>query len=113
RPSTPARPWLAAGLGRPRAAHPPQAGERVWIAAPAGAGRYGLGALLGVARQLALPVDGFVDAAVVSVAALAGTGPAIVIELGLHHAAATLVEPDAGPTCRRRSLPSGQGGLLR
>src|SRR5437660_1665476 len=103
---------LAAELARRLAAHPPQAGERVWIAAPAGAGRYGLGALLGVARQLALPVDGFVDAAVVSVAALGGTGPAIVIELGLHHAAATLVERDGGPTCRRRSLSSDHGGLL-
>src|SRR5437016_3064106 len=87
-PSARALSLLAAELARRLAAHPPQAGERVWIAAPAGAGRYGLGALLGVARQLALPVDGFVDAAVVSVAALGGTGPAIVIELGLHHAAA-------------------------
>src|SRR5438874_41239 len=111
-PSTRSLSLLAAELARRLAAHPPQAGERVWIAAPAGAGRYGLGALLGVARQLALPVDGFVDAAVVSVAALGGTGPAIVIELGLHHAAATLVERDAGPTCRRRSLSSDHGGLL-
>src|SRR5437660_4343823 len=111
-PPTGFRALLAAGFARRAAAHPPQAGERVWIAAPAGAGRYGLGALLGVARQLALPVDGFVDAAVVSVAALGGTGPAIVIELGLHHAAATLVERDGGPTCRRRSLSSDHGGLL-
>src|SRR5437763_4612263 len=103
---------LAAELARRLAAHPPLPKERVWIAAPAGAGRYGLGALLGVARQLALPVDGFVDAAVVSVATLGGTGPAIVIELGLHHAAATLVERDGGPTCRRRSLSSDHGGLL-
>src|SRR5437763_1521488 len=57
---------LAAELARRLAAHPPLPKERVWIAAPAGAGRYGLGALLGVARQLALPVDGFVAAAAVS-----------------------------------------------
>ena len=111
-PSARALSLLAAELARRLAAHPPLPEERVWIAAPAGAGRYGLGALLGVARQLALPVDGFVDAAVVSVAALGGTGPAVVIELGLHHAAATLVERDAGPTCRRRSLSSDHGGLL-
>jgi len=66
---------------------------------------------LGVARQLALPVDGFVDAAVVSAAALGGSGAAIVIELGLHHVAATLIERDGGPTCRRRSLVSPRGGL--
>ncbi|TLY78853.1 MAG: FHA domain-containing protein, partial [Gammaproteobacteria bacterium] len=111
-PSARALSLLAAELARRLAAHPPLPKERVWIAAPAGAGRYGLGALLGVARQLALPVDGFVDAAVVSVATLGGTGPAIVIELGLHHAAATLVERDGGPTCRRRSLSSDHGGLL-
>src|SRR5205814_208819 len=111
-PSARALSLFAAELARRLAAPPPLPKERVWIAAPAGAGRYGLGALLGVARQLAIPFDGFVDAAVVSVAALGGTGPAIVIELGLHHAAATLVERDAGPTCRRRSLLSDHGGLL-
>src|SRR3989440_6692880 len=91
--------------------HPPASGERIWIAAPAGAERFGLGALLGVARQLGLAVDGFVDAAVVSAAALGGTGGAIVIELGLHHVAATLIERDGGPTCRPRSLVSPRGGL--
>src|SRR4029077_15710733 len=63
------------------------------------------------ARHLALPLDGFVDAAVVSAAALGGTGAAIVIELGLHHLAATLIERDGGPACRRRSLLSERGGL--
>jgi hypothetical protein len=111
-PSPRALSLLASELARRLATHPPQTGERVWIAAPAGAGRYGLGALLAVARQLALEVDGFVDAAVVAVAALGGLGPAIVIELGLHHAAATLVERDGGPACRRRSLLSEHGGLL-
>src|ERR1700720_3447417 len=90
---------VAAEFARRLAAHPPAAGERIWIAAPAGAERFGLGALLGVARHLALPLDGFVDAAVVSAAALGGTGAAIVIELGLHHVAATLIERDGGPAC--------------
>jgi hypothetical protein len=102
---------VSAEFARRLAAHPPAAGERIWIAAPAGAERFGLGALLGVARQLALPLDGFVDAAVVSAAALGGTGAAIVIELGLHHVAATLIERDGGPACRRRSLLSERGGL--
>jgi hypothetical protein len=48
---------------------------------------------------------------VVSAAALGGTGAAIVVELGLHHVAATLIERDGGPTCRRRSLVSPRGGL--
>src|SRR5207237_1143530 len=102
---------VAAELARRLAAHPPASGERIWIAAPAGAEGFGLGALLGVARQLGLPLDGFVDAAVVSAAALGGTRAAIVIELGLHHVAATLIERDGGPTCRRRSLVSPRGGL--
>ena len=110
-PSARALSLVLAEVARRLAAHPPAAGERIWIAAPAGAERFGLGALLGVARQLALPVDGFVDAAVVSAAALGGTGAAIVVELGLHHVAATLIERDGGPTCRRRSLLSPRGGL--
>src|SRR5258705_3894171 len=101
----------AAAFARRLAAPPPAAGERIWIAAPAGAERFGLGARGGVPRQLALPLDGFVDAAVVSAAALGGTGAAIVIELGLHHVAATLIERDGGPACRRRSLLSERGGL--
>jgi hypothetical protein len=110
-PSARALSLVSAEFARRLAAHPPAAGERIWIAAPAGAERFGLGALLGVARQLALPLDGFVDAAVVSAAALGGTGAAIVIELGLHHVAATLIERDGGPACRRRSLLSERGGL--
>lgn len=112
RPPARALSLLTAELSRRLAAHPPGAQERVWIAAPAWAERFGLGALLGAARQLGLAVDGFVDAAVVSVAALGGTGAAIVVELGLHHSAATLVERDGGPTGRRRSLVSDRGGLL-
>src|ERR1700724_1991775 len=44
-------------------------------------------------------------------AARGGSGAAIVIELGLHHLAATLIERDGGPTRRRRSLVSPRGGL--
>ena len=110
-PSARALSLVSAEFARRLAAHPPAAGERIWIAAPAGAERFGLGALLGVARHLALPLDGFVDAAVVSAAALGGTGATIVIELGLHHVAATLIERDGGPACRRRSLQSERGGL--
>ena len=73
---------VSAEFARRLAAHPPLAQERVWIAAPAGAERFGLGALLAIARQL-----------------------------GLHHSAATLIERDGGPTCRRRSLLSAKGGL--
>jgi FHA domain len=110
-PSARALSLVSAEFARRLAAHPPAAGERIWIAAPAGAERFGLGALLAIARYLALPLDGFVDAAVVSAAALGGSGAAIVIELGLHHAAATLIERDGGPICRRRSLVSPRGGL--
>ncbi len=102
---------LAAELARRLEAHPRDEGERLWIAAPAGAERYGLGALLAIARHLALPLDGFVDAAVACATALGGARPAIVIELGLHHVAATLIERDSGPVRRRRSLVSERGGL--
>src|SRR3979490_687394 len=76
-PSAGALSLVLAEVARRLAAHPPAAGERIWIAAPAGAERFGLGALLGVARQLALPLDGFVDAGVGSAAALGGTRGAI------------------------------------
>src|SRR5260370_14933438 len=78
---------VLAEVARRLAAHPPAAGERIWIAAPAGAERFGLGALLGVARRLALPGEGFVDAAGGSAAALGGPGAAILVALGPHHLA--------------------------
>src|SRR6202165_158698 len=62
-PSARALSLVSAEFARRLAAHPPAAGERIWIAAPAGAERFGLGALLAIARHLALPLDGFVDAA--------------------------------------------------
>lgn len=111
-PATRSLALTAAELARRLRGNAPEAGERVWIAAPAGSGPAGLGALLAIARHLPLPLDGFVDAAVASAAALDIAGAAIVIELGLHHAAATLIEREGGPTCRRRALLSERGGLL-
>ena len=102
----------AAEFARRLAAHPLEEGERIWIAAPARADARGLGALLAVASHLALPVDGFVDAAVVTATALNLETAALVIELGLHHLAATLTEREGGPVCRRRALVSERGGYL-
>jgi FHA domain-containing protein len=103
---------VAAELARRLAPHALNDGERIWIAAPALAGPSGLGALLGVARHLALPLDGFVDAALVTATALGSGRPAIVVELGLHHLAATLIEHHGGPAGRSRALLSERSGLL-
>jgi hypothetical protein len=81
-----------------------------WIAAGAGWSPSALSRVLGVARSLALPVGGFVDAAVATVAALDLAGPAVVVELGLHTIAATAV--DAGPEVRRRRALRGEAGGL-
>ncbi|HXY77098.1 MAG TPA: FHA domain-containing protein [Steroidobacteraceae bacterium] len=111
-PSAQALALCSAEIARRLRGHALTPGQRVWIASPAYAGAAGLGALLGITSQLGLPVDGFIDAAVASSAALELPGPAIVIELGLHHLAATLVERDAGPVSRRRALLSERRGLL-
>src|SRR6202140_1043304 len=50
---------VSAEFARRLAAHPPAAGGRLWLAAPAGAERFRLGALLGGARPLAPPLAGF------------------------------------------------------
>src|SRR2546430_12519106 len=86
-PSARALSLVAAELARRLTAHPPASGERIWIAAPAGAERFRLGALLGVARQLGLSVDGFVDAAAESAAAPGGPGASVVLGPGLRHRA--------------------------
>jgi hypothetical protein len=102
---------VAAELSQHLAMHPPRAGERTWIAVPVRADAAGLGAVLGIAQGLGLSVDGFVDAAAVTVASL-GTGRgAIVLELGLHHAAATAVDT-GGQARRRRAVVSDLGGLV-
>ena len=93
-------------------AQSPAADERVWIATPAHASTQGLRASLAIARKLALPVDGFVDAAVASVAALGLEQSAIVLEVGLHHAAATYLDRDGTQVRRRRTVVTERGGLM-
>jgi len=87
-------------------------GERVWIATPARAEAAGLEALLGIARRLSLPIDGFVDASAVVVAALEPERNAIVLELGLHHAAATAIDCESARARRRRSVLTERGGFI-
>ena len=87
-------------------------GERIWIVAPARADAVGLTALLGIARRMGLPVDGFVDSAAVTTAALGPEQNAIVLELGLHHAAATAVDCEGAQARRRRTVLTERGGLI-
>ncbi len=94
------------------AQQPPRADERIWIVTPARVEPKGLEALLVIARTLELPVDGFVDAATLTAAALGSERNAIVLELGLHHAAATAIDRDAGQIRRRRTVVTERGGLI-
>ncbi len=87
-------------------------GERLWIVTPSRVEAKGLEALLGITRGLELPVDGFVDAAAVTTAALGCERNTIVLELGLHHAAATAVDCEAAQARRRRSVLTERGGLI-
>ena len=103
---------VAAELVRRLAAQAPTAEERVWMAVPARASAQGLSAMLAIARSLSLPVDGFVDSAVASVAALGLERSAIVLEVGMHHAAATYIDRDGAQVRRRRTVISERGGLL-
>jgi hypothetical protein len=103
---------VAAELVRRLAGTPPGAGESIWMATPARASEHGLSAMLAIARSLSLPVEGFVDTAVASVAALGLERSAIVLEIGLHHAAATYVDRDGAQVRRRRTASSERGGLL-
>jgi hypothetical protein len=92
-------------------AHPPAADARIWLAAPAQFEARGLGTVLGLAQKLSVQVDGCVDAAVASVAGLGIERSALVVELGLHHVAATAV--DGGSVARRRrAVVSERGGLI-
>lgn len=102
---------VAAELSQQLAKHPPDANEPVWIAVPAQADAGGLSMILGIAQSLSLSVDGFVDAAAVTVSALGVGRSSFVLELGLHHAAVTAVE-SGGQARRRRVLVSEQGGLI-
>lgn len=85
--------------------------EAAWFAVSAAFTPRALSGVLGVAQSLALPVRGFVDAAVAAVAPLGLGRPALVLEIGLYHTAVTAVE--CGATVRRRrSIVSRAGGLL-
>ncbi len=103
---------VAAELVRRLAAQAPTSGESVWIAAPARATEHGLAAMLAIARNLSLPVDGFVDGAVAAVAALNLDRDAIVLEIGMHHAAATYTDRDGAQVRRRRTVLTERGGLI-
>jgi hypothetical protein len=103
---------VAAELVRRLAAQAPTPEERVWMAVPARASPQGLSAMLAIARNLSLPVDGFVNSAVASVAALGLERSAIVLEVGMHHAAATYIDRDGAQVRRRRTVMSERGGLM-
>jgi hypothetical protein len=103
--------FFSAELSQRLQAHPPAADTRVWLAAPAQFDSRGLGTVLGLAQSLSLEIDGCVDAAVASVAGLGIERSALVVELGLHHVAATAV--DGGAVARRRrAVVSERGGLI-
>ena len=103
---------VAAELKARLAEQPLHDGERVWIATPAHASGAGLEALLGITRRLGLPIDGFMDSAAVVSAALESERNTIVLELGLHHAAATAVDRDGSHARRRRSVLTERGGFI-
>jgi hypothetical protein len=103
---------VAAELVRRLAAQAPTPEERVWMAVPARASAQGLSAMLAIARNLSLPVDGFVNSAVASAAALGLERSAIVLEVGMHHAAATYIDRDGAQVRRRRTVMSERCGLM-
>jgi FHA domain len=103
---------VAAELQARLAEQPLHDGERAWIATPAQASGTGLEALLGITRRLGLTVDGFIDSAAVVSAALESERNTIVLELGLHHAAATAVDRDGSHARRRRSVLTERGGFI-
>ncbi len=110
-PSARAAALLAAELGKLLAEHPPLKGEHVWITAPVRSDAEGLGTVLGIAQNLGLGVDGFIDSAAVTVASVKAARSALVLEVGLHHAAAAAVD-SSGQARRRRAVMSEQGGLI-
>ncbi len=103
---------LQANLALRLQAHRPEPHEPLWLAAPAVADPRGLGAVLGILRDLSLPVSGFIDSATATVAALPNDRNAIVLELGLHRVAATSVDVGSGIARRRCSVSGHPGGLI-
>src|SRR6266850_5043686 len=103
---------VAAELQARLAEQPIRDSERIWVATPAQAETKGLEALLGIARGLRLPIDGFIDCAAVTTAALGSDRNTIVLELGLHDAAATAVDCEGSQARRRRSVLTEIGGFI-
>jgi len=103
---------VAAEWERRFEADPPRPGESVWVATPARASTQGLRAILSIARAASLSIDGFVDAAVASAAALGLERTAIVLEIGLHHVAATYLDRDGAQVSRRRTVITERAGLM-
>jgi hypothetical protein len=102
---------VAAELSQHLAAHPPREGEPVWVVVPVRADAEGLGTMLGIAQNLGFKIEGFIDAAAITVATV-GTGRnALVLEMGLHHAGVTAI--DGGTQARRRRVAVSElGGLV-
>lgn len=87
--------------------------DRACVAVPAGFGSPALSRLLAVCRAAGLAVGSFVDAAALAAAALGlRPGTAIVLELGLQHAAATRVEVAATEARRRSTRLRLRGGWI-
>jgi len=84
----------------------------VHVAVPAAFGPAALSQVLAVCRAEALAVTAFVDAAALLGAALALRGTALVLEVGLHHAAVSRIECDGSESRRRAALVRSRGGLV-
>jgi hypothetical protein len=84
----------------------------VQVAVPAAFGTGALSEVLAVCRAESLPVAGFVDAAALLGAALALRGTALVLEVGLHHAAVTRIDCNGTESRRRSARVRTSGGLL-
>jgi hypothetical protein len=61
---------------------------------------------------MGLRVSGFVDSATITAAALGSAQNTIVLELGLHHVAATAVDCDGSQARRRSAVLTERGGLV-
>jgi hypothetical protein len=99
-----ARTELEARLG-------PQAGAPVCVAVPASFDAGALAQVLGLMRSASLDVVAFVDAGVATAAALELRRGAIIVDVGLHHVAATRVDAEGEELRRRSALVRTRGGL--
>ncbi len=83
------------------------------VAVPASFDAAAASRVLAIARAVSLPVRAFADSAALTVAALGlPPGASIVLELGLHHVAATRVDVDAREARRRTARVSTRGGFV-